>query len=71
MENIEEIDLMTMEIKDNMLSIELVTDEYDNETVAGCDPNCRPNCAPVCNPRCSPNCKPCYPYGKCDPKLFG
>ncbi|MHB8871988.1 MAG: hypothetical protein ACYC5G_06055 [Candidatus Doudnabacteria bacterium] len=35
------------------------------------DPNSSLDCEPVCNPRCSPNCNPCYPAGKCDPKLFG
>jgi MoaA/NifB/PqqE/SkfB family radical SAM enzyme len=37
----------------------------------GCNPNCNPSCVPECNPQCSPNCSPCYPYGKCNPKLFG
>jgi MoaA/NifB/PqqE/SkfB family radical SAM enzyme len=36
-----------------------------------CGPECRPNCVPSCNPQCSPNCSPCFPYGKCNPKLFG
>lgn len=36
-----------------------------------CEPACNPNCEPYCNPRCSPNCSPCFPYGKCNPELFG
>lgn len=31
------------------------------------DSPCDPNCVPVC----SPSCSPCFPFGKCNPKLFG
>ena len=39
--------------------------------LVNCGPGCQPNCVPMCNPQCSPNCSPCFPYGKCNPDLFG
>lgn len=39
--------------------------------LSGIAASCDPDCVPLCNPKCSPNCSPCFPYGKCNPTLFG
>lgn len=43
-------------------------EKTSSEIVANCMPK---QCQPQCSPRCSPSCQPCFPFGKCNPRIFG
>lgn len=44
------------------------TGRHHTDGAADCWPD---QCQPECAPNCSPSCSPCYPYGKCNPDLYG